>query len=83
MTSPVWLIQADVFGQSAAPFNSEIRRQGMAFQIVQVRPFLKCRLFGKKRFTNSDRIFSRFSNSGAILSVLKGNLLMFRIECLA
>ncbi|MHC5537355.1 ATP-grasp domain-containing protein [Singulisphaera rosea] len=40
MTTPSWLIQADVFGRGIEPVKASIRRQGMAFSIVQPRPFL-------------------------------------------
>jgi hypothetical protein len=38
--SPSWLIQADVFGRGIEPVKAAIRRQGMAFGVVQPRPFL-------------------------------------------
>jgi hypothetical protein len=37
---PVWLIEADVFGESFGPLKSAIRHHGMAWDIVQPRPFL-------------------------------------------
>lgn len=40
MTTPSWLIQADVFGRGIEPVKASIRRKGMAFSIVQPRPFL-------------------------------------------
>ena len=36
----VWLIEADVFGESFDALKAEIRRQGMVWEIVQARPFL-------------------------------------------
>jgi hypothetical protein len=40
MITPKWLIQADVFGRGIEPIKDAIRRQGMAFAVVQPRPFL-------------------------------------------
>jgi hypothetical protein len=40
MNTPQWLIQADVFGRGIEPIKAAIRRQGMAFAVVQPRPFL-------------------------------------------
>jgi hypothetical protein len=38
--TPIWLIEADVFGRSFEPVQSEIRRQGFVWDIVQPGPFL-------------------------------------------
>jgi hypothetical protein len=37
---PIWLIEADVFGRSFEPIKAEIRRQGLAWEIVHPGPFL-------------------------------------------
>jgi hypothetical protein len=37
---PIWLIEADVFGKSFEPLKTEIRQQGMVWEIVQPRAFL-------------------------------------------
>lgn len=36
--TPTWLIEADVFGESAEPLRREVRRQGMAHATVDYRP---------------------------------------------
>jgi hypothetical protein len=38
---PVWLIEAGVYGSEADPLLAEIRRQGMAAQVVPFRALLK------------------------------------------
>jgi hypothetical protein len=38
---PVWLIEAGVYGDEADPLMSEIRRQGMAAEVVSFRTLLK------------------------------------------
>jgi hypothetical protein len=40
MVKPSWLIQADVFGRDIEPVKVAVRRQGMAFGVVQPRQFL-------------------------------------------
>ena len=37
---PVWLIEADVFGESFGPLKAEIRHHGMVWDILQPRTFL-------------------------------------------
>jgi hypothetical protein len=37
---PVWLIEADVFGRSFEPVKTEIRQQGMVWEVLQPGPFL-------------------------------------------
>jgi hypothetical protein len=38
--TPVWLIEADVFGRSFEPIKAAIRQHGMAWEIVHPGPFL-------------------------------------------
>jgi hypothetical protein len=33
--NPIWLFEADVFGQTAEPFKAEVRRQGMACHVTR------------------------------------------------
>ena len=40
MVKPTWLIESGVFGESSDAIKSEIRAQGMAFEVVHARPFL-------------------------------------------
>src|SRR4051812_47592365 len=38
---PVWLIEADVFGEAADPLKAEVRRQGMACHVIRHEPFVR------------------------------------------
>jgi hypothetical protein len=38
--TPIWLIEADVFGRSFEPIKAAIRQHGMAWEVVQPGPFL-------------------------------------------
>lgn len=54
--TPIWLIEADVFGRSFEPLKAEIRQQGFVWDIVQPRSFLNgvAPVVGGHRLTDQD-----------------------------
>src|SRR5262245_14559878 len=54
--TPIWLIEADVFGRSFEPVKAEIRQQGLVWEIVQPGPFLNGLVptVGGHRLTDGD-----------------------------
>jgi hypothetical protein len=59
---PVWLIEADVYGADAEPLLAEIRRQGMAGQVVPFQGLQKHNSFvaGGRPLADGDCVIGPF-----------------------